>query len=120
MALPSLPAGVTRKALKAFVRAGLARAGYGGIALARAISDYAIVRVTDATSGESRLEGFVRISPARAGIAAIEALRGLDLLGHPVQVQRYSHRAEFGVDGGLKVLGRDGGGGHLRFDLVDD
>lgn len=120
MTMPALPAGVTRKALKAFVRAGLADAGYRGLTLARAISECSIVRVTDAETGQSKLQGFVRITPAQAGMVAIEMLQGLDLLGQPMQVMRHIHGTGFDHDGALGHRAEDEHRVELRFDLVDD
>lgn len=97
--LPALPAGVTRKALLDFVRSGLSDAGYNRLGLARGVSACSIIRVTDLASGSSRLQGLVRIAPARAGMAAIETLGGRELLGTPMEIRRYVHRSSFDHDG---------------------
>ena len=100
--LPALPAGVTCKALREFVRAGLADAGYRGFALVRAVSECSIIRVTDLVTGESTLRGMVRVWPAKAAMTAIEILRGRPLLGQPVEVRRHVHATAFASDGSYK------------------
>ena len=118
--LPVLPAGITRKTLREFVRAGLADAGYHGVALSRAIPSCSIIRVTRLDTGKSQLKGLVRIWPAKAAMAAIDKLDGRLLLGRSMHVMRHLHSTEFAHDG--TVSSRQGGtrGGELKIELVDD
>lgn len=96
--LPSLPAGVTRKALRQFVRSGLSDAGFRGIALARAVPECSIIRITNTATGSSRLRGLVRIRPARAAMLAVRLLQGRELLGEAVYPQRHIHSRTFAGD----------------------
>ena len=96
--LPVLPAGITRKTLREFVRAGLADAGYHGVALSRAIPSCSIIRVTRLDTGKSQLQGLVRIWPAKA---AIDTLDGRPLLERPMHVTRHLHSTEFAHDGAV-------------------
>jgi hypothetical protein len=118
--LPALPAGVTRKALRDFLRAGLADAGYRGFALSRAIPECSILRVTNLTTGTSRLRGIVRIRPAKAGMAAMETLKGRLLLGAPVRLRRHRHATDFTDDGAHKSRYRDSRCGAQKIELIDD
>ncbi|MCG6943509.1 MAG: hypothetical protein LJE69_19940 [Thiohalocapsa sp.] len=76
--------------------------------------------LTDPVSGETRLNGYVRISPARAGLAAIEKLRRMTLMGEPIAAQRHFHGAEFDIDGALMTGSEHEHRSELTFDLVDD
>lgn len=119
LVVPALPAGVTHKALKQFVRSGLADAGFQRLGLATALCRCAIVRVTDLVSGRTRLQGLVHVWPARAAMAAIRTLGGRELLGKPMQVRRYVHGSRFGSAGALRPPSRKQRRCELRIELVD-
>ena len=119
LVVPALPAGVTRKVLKDFVRSGLADAGYQRLGIGSRLCRCAIIRVTDLASGRSRLQGLVHVWPARAAMAAIQTLGGRELLGKPRQVRRYVHGSRVGSGGAMKSLSGTQRRSELKIELVD-
>jgi hypothetical protein len=117
--LPRLPPGVTRRALKQFVRSGLSDAGFRGLALARAIPDCSIIRITNTATGRTRLQGLVRIRPAKAAMLALTALQGRELLGEAVHLRRHIHRTVFADDGAGQPGGAKRRRDAFRIELVD-
>jgi hypothetical protein len=98
---------------------GLRDAGYLRLTIASMVADCSIIRVTEVASGNSRLDGLVRVCPARAGMAAIDTLSGREFLGKPMTVKRYLHGSSFGRDGAPRTPDRGGATGTIRIELMD-
>src|SRR5690349_10837725 len=70
--------------------------------------------VSDRETGRSRGFGFVEMSDAAAGNAAITALNGFNMGGRPLVVNEARPREERGAGGGFGGGGGRGGGGGFR------
>jgi hypothetical protein len=91
--LPSLPASVTCRDIRRFIRTGLAESGWRGLQRFTTATNCSILRVTDPATGTTERHGLVRITPAKTAMLAIDVLKGRELKGARIDVRRYHQRS---------------------------
>lgn len=89
--ISDLPAGVSRKTLKAFVQYGVEAVRSRGLRVKPAITDHTILRLTNLDTGAVSHQGLVTIRPAKLAFKVIDQLCRTPLRGQLLKVSRYRH-----------------------------
>jgi hypothetical protein len=89
--ISDLPAGVSRKTLKAFVQHGVEAVRSRGLRVKPAIADHTILRLTNLETGAVSHQGLVAIKPAKLAFELIDELCQTPLQGQLLKVSRYRH-----------------------------
>jgi hypothetical protein len=89
--ISDLPAGVSRKTLKAFVQQGVDAVRSRGLRVKPAITNHSILRLTNLDTGAVSHQGLVAIQPAKLAFEVINQLCRTPLQGQLLKVYRYRH-----------------------------
>jgi hypothetical protein len=89
--ISDLPAGVSRKTLKAFVQHGVEAVRSRGLRVKPAITNHTILRLTNLETGTVSHQGLVAIRPAKLAFEVIDELCQTPLQGQLLKVSRYRH-----------------------------
>jgi len=89
--ISDLPAGVSRKTLKAFVQQAVEAVRSRGLRVKPAITNHSILRLTNLDTGAMSHQGLVAIQPAKLAFEVIDELSRTPLRGQLLQISHYRH-----------------------------